>query len=99
MNDDRYLWDKSGPPDAEVERGPASRLRVLDTRAPEHRMALDRGNLEARIVAPPRQLFVETPSGTAVDLGCVYDLEVDGLGQATLTVVIGWVSFERDGRE
>ena len=82
-----------------VELGPASRLRVLDTRAPEHRIALDRGNLEARIVAPPRQLFVETPSGTAVDLGCVYDLEVDGLGQATLTVVLGWVSFERDGRE
>ena len=82
-----------------VELGPGSRLRVLATRAPEHRLALDRGNLEARVVAPPRQFSVETPSGTAVDLGCVYDLEVDGLGQSTLTVIVGWVSFEQSGRE
>lgn len=82
-----------------VELGPGSRLRVLATQAREHRLALDRGNLEARIVAPPRQFSVETPSATAVDLGCVYDLEVDALGQATLTVVIGWVSFEQSGRE
>ena len=82
-----------------VELGPSSRLRVLATREREHRLALDRGNLEARIVAPPRQFSVETPSATAVDLGCVYDLEVDALGQATLTVVVGWVSFEQGGRE
>ena len=82
-----------------VELGPGSRLRVLATRAHDHRMALDRGNLEARIVAPPRRFSVATPSATAVDLGCVYDLEVDALGQATLTVVVGWVSFEQGGRE
>jgi hypothetical protein len=82
-----------------VEVGPGSRLRVIGTRAPDHRLALDRGSLEAKILAPPRQFTVETPSGAAVDLGCVYDLEVDGVGDATLTVVAGWVSFERDGRE
>ena len=82
-----------------VELGPDSRLRVLATRAREHRLALDRGVLQARIVAPPREFVVDTPSATAIDLGCVYELEVDGLGQATLSVLVGWVSFEREGRE
>jgi hypothetical protein len=82
-----------------VELQPGSRLRVIGTHAPDHRLALDRGRLQAMILAPPRQFSVETPAGIAIDLGCVYDLEVDDLGQATLTVVGGWVSFERDGRE
>ena len=82
-----------------VELGPDSRLRVITTRARQHRLALDRGVLQARIVAPPREFVVDTPSATAIDLGCVYELEVDGLGQATLSVLVGWVSFEREGRE
>ena len=82
-----------------VDVGPGSRLRVIADRGAEHRLALERGRLEAYIVARPRQFVVETPSATAVDLGCVYSLEVDPAGAGTLTVVAGWVSFERDGRE
>ena len=82
-----------------VELGPDSRLRVLATRVRHHRLALDRGVLQARIVAPPREFVVDTPSATAIDLGCVYELEVDALGQATLSVLVGWVSFEKGGRE
>lgn len=82
-----------------VDVGPGSRLRVLADRGSEHRLALERGRLEAYIVARPRQFVVETPSATAVDLGCAYSLDVDRAGAATLTVVAGWVSFEREGRE
>ena len=82
-----------------VDIGPGSRVRVIADRGSEHRLALDRGRLEAYIIARPRQFVVETPSATAVDLGCVYNLEVDQEGAGTLTVVAGWVSFEREGRE
>ncbi len=82
-----------------VEIGPRSRLRVLGTRPPEHRLALDLGSMQAVILAPPRRFVVETPSATAVDLGCAYTLEVDAAGNAMLTVLAGWVSFEDRGRE
>jgi hypothetical protein len=82
-----------------VDLGPNSRLRILGRRGQEHRLALERGALEAFILAPPRRFFVETPSATAVDLGCAYLLEVDETGGALLTVLAGWVSFEHEGRE
>ena len=82
-----------------VSIAPNSRLRVLKREGQVHRLALERGGLEAYILAPPRRFVVDTPSATAVDLGCVYDLEVDDRGAGTLTVVAGWVSFESHGRE
>jgi len=82
-----------------VELGPRSRLQVKGTGARQHRLALAEGSLLAAITAPPRRFVVETPSATAVDLGCVYTLEVDPAGNATLTVMAGWVSFEEAGRE
>ena len=82
-----------------VELGPNSRLRILGRRGEEHRLALEQGVLDAVILAPPRQFVVETPSATAVDLGCAYSLEVDAAGGALLTVLAGWVSFEHQGRE
>ena len=63
------------------------------------RLALTRGTIHARINAPPRLFSVETPSGTAVDLGCEYTLDVDSLGNSALVVTSGWVSFEDHGRE
>ena len=82
-----------------VEVGPNSSVQVRGVRAPDQRMALAHGTLFAAIVAPPRQFSVETPSATAVDLGCAYTLEVDRDGAATLTVLAGWVSFEHERRE
>lgn len=83
----------------QVEVAPNSRLRVVSTRWTDHRLALDHGTIEARIWAPPRLFFVETPSARAVDLGCVYSLQVDEGGAGRLAVTAGWVQFERDGRE
>jgi len=83
----------------QVEVAPNSRLRLVAARWADHRLALAHGTIEARIWAPPRLFFVETPSARAVDLGCVYTLEVDRAGAGRLSVTAGWVQLERDGRE
>jgi FecR-like protein len=83
----------------EVEVEPNTRVRLLETRSNQHRLALARGTIHASIWAPPRQFFVETPSAVAVDLGCAYTLHVDESGAGLLSVTFGWVGFEFGGRE
>ena len=83
----------------EVEVDPDTTIRLVASRAAEHRLALDRGVIHAFIWAPPRQFYVETPSAVAVDLGCAYTLEVDSQGVGILRVAMGWVGFETDGLE
>src|SRR5689334_1376979 len=82
-----------------VDVGPNTRLQVVEARGREHRMALARGAIHARISADPKVFFVNTPSATAVDLGCEYTLEVDESGAGLIRVTLGWVSFEGNGRE
>lgn len=83
----------------QVDIGPNSRVRLVGTRSTEHRLALERGRLHAMISAPPRLFIVETPSATAIDLGCSYTLEVDDAGRSVLHVTSGWVALEQKGRE
>jgi hypothetical protein len=52
--------------------------------------------LHARINAPPRLFVVETQAATAVDLGCVYTLEVGDDGRGLLMVSRGEVALEKD---
>lgn len=80
----------------QIEGG--SRIRLLASRRGEQRLALDRGTLRARILAKPRVFVVETPSATAVDLGCAYTLSVDAAGNGVLHVTSGWVEFTWRGR-
>ena len=82
-----------------VDVEPNSRVRVVVSRAGEHRLALDRGQIRALIWAPPRLFFVNTPSSTAIDLGCAYTLKVDDRGWGLLLVESGWVAFQHGGRE
>ncbi|MEK6300138.1 MAG: zf-HC2 domain-containing protein [Acidobacteriota bacterium] len=82
-----------------VELEPNSRVRLIETQVTEHRIALDRGKIHAKIWAPPRLFFVDTPSAVAIDLGCAYTLEVDDAGRGFLHVTSGWVALARDGRE
>jgi hypothetical protein len=82
-----------------VDVEPNSRLRLLTSRAGEHRMSLDVGVIRARIWAPPRLFFVNTPSSTAIDLGCAYTLRVGESGEGHVFVESGWVAFEHKGRE
>lgn len=82
-----------------VEVEPNTRVRVLVARPVEHRLALARGEIRAKISAPPRLFFVDTAAGTAVDLGCEYALEVDADGFGRLQVTKGWVLFQWKGLE
>jgi hypothetical protein len=81
-----------------VEVKPGSRLRLLGATRTDHRLALDRGEIYARVTAPPRLFFVETPAGIAIDLGCAYTLRVDATGNGFLEVTSGAVEFEWAGR-
>jgi FecR protein/Putative zinc-finger len=83
----------------EVEVEPQTRLRLVETGLTEHRLELARGRMHARIWAPPRLFFVETPSAVAADLGCAYTLETDEHGRSLLQVTSGWVAFETEHRE
>lgn len=83
----------------EVSLEPNSRLRLVKATATDHRLELAHGKLSAFIWAPPRLFFVETPSATAIDLGCAYTLEVDERGAGTLEVTSGYVALEHAGLE
>ena len=76
-----------------------TRVRLLQTEPTEHRLELARGKMSARIWAPPRLFFVDTPSAVAADLGCAYTLEVDDHGGSLLRVTSGWVALELKDRE
>jgi hypothetical protein len=83
----------------QVEIDPNTRVRLLETKPSEHRLELAQGRLSARISAPPKLFFVNTPSGIAEDLGCAYTLEVDDAGNSLLRVTLGWVALQLKDRE
>ncbi|MCA1637257.1 MAG: FecR domain-containing protein, partial [Acidobacteria bacterium] len=83
----------------QVEVEPETRIRLVETRSAEHRLELERGSINARINAPPRLFFVNTPSATVIDYGCAYSLNVDEEGGSVLHVTEGWVSLALNGRE
>ena len=76
-----------------------TRVRLLANEPTEHRLELARGKMSARIWAPPRLFFVDTPSAVAADLGCAYTLEVDEHGGSILHVTSGWVALQLKDRE
>ncbi|MDQ5846828.1 MAG: FecR domain-containing protein [Acidobacteriota bacterium] len=82
-----------------VEIDPNTRVRLVETKATEHRLELERGRMSAHIWAPPRLFFVDTPSAVAADLGCAYTLEVDDAGAGLLHVTSGWVALQLKDRE
>jgi hypothetical protein len=83
----------------QVEIDPNTRVRLLEAKQTEHRLELAQGRLSARVSAPPKLFFVNTPSGIAEDLGCAYTLEVDNAGNSLLRVTTGWVALQLKDRE
>jgi len=83
----------------QVEIDPNTRVRLVETKPTEHRLELAHGKMSARIWAPPRLFFVDTPAGVAADLGCAYTLEVDDRGAGLLHVTSGWVALQLQERE
>lgn len=82
-----------------VEIDPNTRVRLVESKPTEHRLELAHGRLSARIWAPPKLFFVDTPSAVAADLGCAYTLEVDDQGASLLRVTSGWVALQLKDRE
>jgi hypothetical protein len=78
---------------------PGTRLRLLQSFMGRKHIALDRGTIHAAIWAPPGEFVVDTPSAIAVDLGCMYTLQVDDSGSGLLHTTLGWVGFRSHGRE
>ncbi len=78
---------------------PNTRLLVITARRHQKRLALARGEIHAKISAPPKLFLVDTASATAVDLGCEYSLHTDERGAGLLQVTQGWVSFQWKGLE
>ncbi|MGH8721867.1 MAG: hypothetical protein ACREU4_07775, partial [Burkholderiales bacterium] len=75
-----------------------TRVRLLEAEPDDHRLGLARGAIYARVDTVPRLFYVETPAGTAIDLGCAYTLETDSLGNGRLHVVGGIVEFQTGDR-
>ena len=82
-----------------VEVDAGSRLRLVTNGPDRKRLSLERGTIHATIWAPPGQFVVDTPSAVAVDLGCVYTLQVDDSGAGLLRTTMGWVGFKLNGHE
>jgi len=82
----------------ELQVQPDTRLQLIVANPNEHRLALARGAIKAKVTAVPRLFFVDTPAGTAIDLGCEYTLETDSLGKGLLHVTGGEVEFQTGSR-
>jgi ferric-dicitrate binding protein FerR (iron transport regulator) len=72
---------------------PGSSLSLAATTSSRHLIDLSHGALDVRVWAPPGRFVVRTPAGDVVDLGCVFQLEVDG-GRAIVRVQSGWVRLD-----
>jgi hypothetical protein len=83
----------------QVDVDQRSRIRLSSARTGNYRLSLVRGTMHAIIWASPGQFSVDTPSSTAVDLGCAYSLHVADDGSGNLEVTSGWVGFVWHGKE
>jgi hypothetical protein len=73
---------------------PGSAITLTETTSARHRITLDRGSISVRVWAPPARFAIRTPAGNVIDLGCVFDLNVDAAGLTQLKVLTGWVQLE-----
>lgn len=77
-----------------AELSPNTRIRLERTSAERHQLYLERGRIDAFVVAPPRIFAVGTPSGQVTDLGCAYTLIVHDDGTGSVEVRSGMVELE-----
>jgi len=82
-----------------IEVDPDSRLRLVASGQNRKRLSLERGTIHATIWGPAGSFGVDTPSATAVDLGCVFTLHVDDSGAGLVRTTMGWVGFKMNGHE
>ncbi len=75
-----------------IDAAAGTDLTVASTNARRHRMLMERGTVDVRMWAPPGALAIHTPAGDVIDLGCVFQLTVEG-DTARLSVRTGWVEL------
>jgi hypothetical protein len=91
----RLTAEQTGRIDVE----PGTRLRIIAMGSDKKRIALEHGVIRAFIWSPPGQFVVDTPSGTTVDLGCSYALQVADSGGGLIRTSLGWVGFKSNQHE
>lgn len=74
-----------------VAGGTALTLRSTDSN--RHRLVLEEGTVRVRVWAPPFSVAFHTPAGDVFDMGCEFDLSVEG-GSSHVRVASGWVQLE-----
>ena len=74
-----------------IDASAGTDLTVSSTGA-RHRVRMERGTVDVRLWAPPGVFALHTPAGDVIDLGCVFQLAVDG-DTTRLTVRTGWVQL------
>ena len=77
--------------------GPGSRVMLVQAGGAERSLRVERGSIAARVWAPPRFFVVETAAATAIDLGCIYTLDVDDRGNGVIFVRSGQVELRGYG--
>jgi ferric-dicitrate binding protein FerR (iron transport regulator) len=73
--------------------GTGTQVRLERTDSTRHQLALERGRMHARVVAPPRLFAVTTKHADVIDLGCEYDIAIDDSGAGSLHVISGLVEL------
>lgn len=73
--------------------GANTQLRLARTDSERHQLALERGTMHAKVIAPPRLFAVTTPHAEVVDLGCEYDITIDDRGAGDIRVTNGLVEL------
>jgi ferric-dicitrate binding protein FerR (iron transport regulator) len=73
--------------------GKQTRVRLDRTDPQRHQLALDRGHMHAKVIAPPRLFAVTTKHTEVVDLGCEYTIDVDDHGAGAICVLTGIVEL------
>ncbi len=73
--------------------GKQTRVRLDRTDRERHELALDRGHMHAKVVAPPRLFAVTTKHTDVIDLGCEYTIDIDDNGAGSICVLTGVVEL------
>jgi hypothetical protein len=73
--------------------GPRTSFELRATRGTRHRLRMDDGSVHVRVWAPPRSVVIETPAGEVIDMGCEFQLTVEG-ETSRVRVLSGWVQLD-----
>src|SRR5688572_15864294 len=76
-----------------AQLGKQTRVRLDRSDKQRHQLALDRGHLHAKVIAPPRLFAVTTKHTEVVDLGCEYTIDIDDTGAGSICVLTGIVEL------